>query len=218
MPFQGGALRFIIGSDSESNTQRSPALQGWTCRRNILKDGTRRLRPTAFLYSWLACLWNDKGDSLIQGGNYHPDHLGMGCWCRCFVVVFVPCFLSPLQDLKIIFHLGIYKSRATIPRYLSWMFAPDCMDVLWRILRITSIPRPYYTTEGLAVVRVPHENYPPVSGYRILVSMVVITFGIGKAACGYVGLPTAANSFDWIFAVVATSMFVLFPLVFAVKF
>ena len=85
------------------------------------------------------------------------------------------------------------------------------MDVLWRILKIISIPRPYYTSEELAVVRVPHENYPPVSGYRILVSMVVIAFGIGKAACGYVGLPTAANSIDWTFAVVVTSMYVLFP-------
>ena len=85
------------------------------------------------------------------------------------------------------------------------------MDVLWRILKIISIPHPYYTSEELAVVRVPHENYPPVSGYRILVSMVVIAFGIGKAACGYVGLPTAANSIDWTFAVVVTSMCVLFP-------
>jgi hypothetical protein len=83
------------------------------------------------------------------------------------------------------------------------------MDVVWRILRTVSIPRPYYSSEELAVVLVPHENYPPVSGYRILVSMVVITFGIGKAACGYVGLPTTANSIDWTFAVVATSMFVL---------
>jgi hypothetical protein len=85
------------------------------------------------------------------------------------------------------------------------------MDVLWCILRIISIPRPYYTSEELAVVCVPHENYPPVSGYRILVSMVVIAFGIGKAACGYVGLSTAANYIDWTFAVVVTSMFVLFP-------
>ncbi|KIM40766.1 hypothetical protein M413DRAFT_446149 [Hebeloma cylindrosporum] len=105
-----------------------------------------------------------------------------------------------------LFFLGIYESGNAVPRYLSWMFEPDCMDVVWRILRIISIPRPYYTSEELDVVRVPHDNYPPVSGYRILVSMLVITFGIGKAACAYFGLPTAANSVDWTFGVVATSI------------
>ncbi|KDR71325.1 hypothetical protein GALMADRAFT_144014 [Galerina marginata CBS 339.88] len=105
----------------------------------------------------------------------------------------------------ILFVVNPYDSGAPSPRYLSWLFEPDCMDVIWFLLAKLSIPCPDYQSQEL--IPDPYSNHLPITTYRVLVCSSVTAFGIAKAAFGYLGLSTAATWTDWMLGVVATSIF-----------
>lgn len=51
------------------------------------------------------------------------------------------------------------------------------------------------------LVQKPH---PPITGYQLLLSVVVMTFGLAKAILAYAGKRTASTSVDWVLGVVLT--------------
>ncbi|KDR81310.1 hypothetical protein GALMADRAFT_241812 [Galerina marginata CBS 339.88] len=110
-----------------------------------------------------------------------------------------------------LFIVSPYDSEADAPRYLSWFFKPDCMDVVWHLLAVTfSIPRPNYCLDERNHTF--RTAYLPITSYRILVSSSLVAFGVTKATFGYLGASTAATWTDWVFGVVATSIFYLLGL------
>ncbi|KAF9568715.1 hypothetical protein CPC08DRAFT_624749, partial [Agrocybe pediades] len=52
--------------------------------------------------------------------------------------------------------------------------------------------------------------HPPVTGYRLLVSIVTVVFGVAKMSCAYLGRNTSATTLDWVSGVIfATTCYVL---------
>ncbi|KDR71927.1 hypothetical protein GALMADRAFT_253721 [Galerina marginata CBS 339.88] len=105
----------------------------------------------------------------------------------------------------ILFMINPYDSGAPSPRYLSWLFEPDCMDVIWFLLAHLSIQCPNYESEER--IPDPDSDHLPITIYRVLVCSLVVAFGISKAAFGYLGSSTAVTWIDWMLGVVATSIF-----------
>ncbi|KDR78123.1 hypothetical protein GALMADRAFT_1302408 [Galerina marginata CBS 339.88] len=85
------------------------------------------------------------------------------------------------------------------------------MDIIWNMLSSFSIPRPFYVSE---------ERLPPsprlgpskqnvtisTTPYRILVCLVVASFGLSKAMLGYYELSTAMTWTEWALAVPVTTI------------
>ncbi|KDR80050.1 hypothetical protein GALMADRAFT_242266 [Galerina marginata CBS 339.88] len=112
----------------------------------------------------------------------------------------------------IFYFLDYYDSPENEPNYLTWFFTCDCMDGLWGFLSLLSIPHPRYQTALRKIVTRPYEHHPSVTGYRLLVSMIVTTFGTVKMTCAYLGLDSSTNSVDWTLGVLATSLLYIFGL------
>ncbi|KDR80015.1 hypothetical protein GALMADRAFT_222932 [Galerina marginata CBS 339.88] len=110
--------------------------------------------------------------------------------------------------LSLLFYiLGDSESKRNYPTYLSLFFSYDCMNVIWGILCTLSLNRPSYRSdEWSAISRYPVSTIPMATGYRILLSSIVATFGMVKAICAYLGLNTAANTFDWTVTVALASL------------
>jgi hypothetical protein len=45
---------------------------------------------------------------------------------------------------------------------------------------------------------------PLITGYRLLVSLITVTFGMSKAVLSYQGQSAAPTTLDWVFGVVIT--------------
>ncbi|KDR71381.1 hypothetical protein GALMADRAFT_159537 [Galerina marginata CBS 339.88] len=114
----------------------------------------------------------------------------------------------------LMFSVNAYDSDSgnDAPRFLSWLFQPDCMNSAWRVLATISVPCPRYTSEERPTISDPNSlsEHPPITFYRILVCSVVTAFGMSKAVLGYYGFSTAVTWTDWALAVpITTSLYVL---------
>ncbi|KDQ57200.1 hypothetical protein JAAARDRAFT_114139, partial [Jaapia argillacea MUCL 33604] len=54
---------------------------------------------------------------------------------------------------------------------------------------------------GSRTVSLMERNRPFISGFRLLVTVTTIVFGLAKAALSYQGFSTIPNTFDWLFGV-----------------
>ncbi|KAJ3505941.1 hypothetical protein NMY22_g17410 [Coprinellus aureogranulatus] len=83
-----------------------------------------------------------------------------------------------------------------------WLFKYDVVDRI----RTLGIPIPLYDTEELPAERLIKSGTLPVSGYRILVSLCVISFGTTKALLAYRGLSShgAPTAVEWVYGILVT--------------
>ncbi|PPQ83886.1 hypothetical protein CVT25_000630 [Psilocybe cyanescens] len=109
--------------------------------------------------------------------------------------------------------LSDYESREdVVPPYLSWLFKPDCMDLIWKLLAFFSIDRPVYVSDELPSDSASDDAKsasPDLTPYRILVSGTVTAFGLSKAMLGYSNQLTAVTWTDWALAVPVTTLYVV---------
>ncbi|KDR77465.1 hypothetical protein GALMADRAFT_155389 [Galerina marginata CBS 339.88] len=110
----------------------------------------------------------------------------------------------------LLFSVSAYDSQPDAPRSISWLFEPDCMDLVWKLLALFSTSRPRYISEERKTITAMNPEYPLITPYRILVCSAVTSFGVSKAVLGYYGLSTAMTWTDWALAVpVTTILYVL---------
>ncbi|KDR77685.1 hypothetical protein GALMADRAFT_138751 [Galerina marginata CBS 339.88] len=102
----------------------------------------------------------------------------------------------------IFFAATSYDNEFNPPRYCSWFFNFDCMDILWYLLALLSIRRPSYSSKELPVQS---DTHPPITLYRLVLSLTVASFGLFKAVLGYSGNSTAATWLDWCIATILTT-------------
>ncbi|KAF9478428.1 hypothetical protein BDN70DRAFT_921893 [Pholiota conissans] len=102
--------------------------------------------------------------------------------------------------------LGTYENPKT--RRLRWLFSVDYMEYLWKVLEtFTSFKRPLYRSDEHDVWPVPwsvnpSRHRPPITAYRVLVTLIVSTFGVVKWALLIVGFQVEATTMECVFAVV----------------
>ena len=101
------------------------------------------------------------------------------------------------------FLLGSYETRTGVPKYLSWLFKPDCVDVVWYLAGRLSIRRPEYLSTELDLEIDPGHL---VTSYRILVSAAVFFFGSLKATYTFTNLSTGSIWVEWFAAGFGTSL------------
>ena len=91
-----------------------------------------------------------------------------------------------------LFLLGSYETRRDIPKYLSWLFKPDCVDVVWYLAAKLSIQRPeYVSTERVAPGAF-------VTSYRTLVSTAVLFLGSLQITFRWSDFLTVAIWVEWL--------------------
>ena len=134
----------------------------------------------------------------------------MGIW---------PCGLSRVSRVQqskrlvlilcSLFLLGWYETRRDTPKYLSWLFKPDCVDVVWYFAAKLSIQRPEYMSNECDV-----EFHPRafVTSYRILVSTSVVFLGSLKIIFTWSNILTHAIWVQWFLAGFILSLCVNFNL------
>ena len=76
-----------------------------------------------------ACHW-DSQSCIKPEGNHHNSHYSrMDIWCHDL------CHVSRIQKSKgstlIFILLGLCKTHRDLPKYLLWLFKPDCVDLVW---------------------------------------------------------------------------------------
>jgi len=101
------------------------------------------------------------------------------------------------------FLLGWYKTWKDIPKYLSWLFKPDCVDVVWYLVAKLSIQRPEYLSNECDVEFC---SRALITLYRILVLTLVLFLGSVKM------IWTDAIWVQWFFAGFIISLCVNFNL------
>ncbi|KAH6907485.1 hypothetical protein BKA70DRAFT_1283149, partial [Coprinopsis sp. MPI-PUGE-AT-0042] len=79
----------------------------------------------------------------------------------------------------------------------KWFFQFDTLDLVWRLLRM-------YQTEEIDTHLLLKPRYPPITGYRILVTSCVVSLGSLKAGLSYQGKSTEATTTEWVLGVVLT--------------
>jgi len=96
--------------------------------------------------------------------------------------------------------LGAYEK--TNNRYFTWLFNFDCMEFLWVFLEnLTGFSRPFYISDEIDTQHQAAGIYPLLTGYRILVTVVVASFGMAKSALLYGQQPTEATAVECVFGV-----------------
>jgi len=96
--------------------------------------------------------------------------------------------------------LGTYEE--TNNRYFTRLFNFDCMKSLWVFLeKLTGFRRPYYISDEIDARDRAAGVHPPLTGYRILVTVVVVTVGMTKSALLYGQQPTEASIVECVFGV-----------------
>jgi len=96
--------------------------------------------------------------------------------------------------------LGAYEK--TNNRYFTRLFNFDCMEFLWVPLEnLTRFSRPYYISDEIDARHQATGIHPPMTGYRILVTVVVASGGMTKSALLYGQRPTEATTVECIFGV-----------------
>ena len=116
-------------------------------------------------------------------------------------VLSIPIFLA-LNDLRWVsfYLLGAYEE--TNNRHLRWLFNVDYLEYFWAFLeKLTGFRRPYYITDE---VDTRHETMgvdPLATGYRIIVTVLVASFGMTKSALLYGQEPVEATTVECVFGV-----------------
>lgn len=114
-----------------------------------------------------------------------------------------------------IFILGLIESNP--PRRLSYFFEHDLVAVICLLFRSLFGCR-YFIDENGPGISLQHSTnkyihpqmpHPPLTGYRLLTSISVASFGLVKAGLAYQDFSQAANAVDWISGVLLTSWYVL---------
>jgi hypothetical protein len=108
----------------------------------------------------------------------------------------------PYHNLRwVSFHLlGVYEEAGN--RYLTWLFYKDCMEYLWVFLEnFTGFTRPYYISDEIEAGHQAADIHPLLTGYRIIVTLVVASVGMTKSALLYGQQPTDVTTVDCIFGV-----------------
>jgi len=99
------------------------------------------------------------------------------------------------------FHLlGTYEEANN--RYFTWLFNFDCVEYLWTFLEsLTSFKRPCYISDEIDARHQATEIHLPVTGYRIIVTVVVASVGMTKSALSYGQEPMEATTVECGFGV-----------------
>ena len=99
------------------------------------------------------------------------------------------------------FHLlGAYEE--TNNRYFTWLFNFDYMEYLWVFLeKFTGFHCPYYISDEIDILHQAGGIHPPLTGYRIIVTLVVAIIGMTKSALFYGQRPTEATTVECVFGV-----------------
>ena len=96
--------------------------------------------------------------------------------------------------------LGAYEGANN--RYLMWLFNVDYMEYLWTFLESLHIfKRPFYLTDEIDARHQTMGVPPLVTGYRIIVTVLVASFGLTKSALLYGQEPVEATSVECVFGV-----------------
>jgi hypothetical protein len=76
------------------------------------------------------------------------------------------------------------------------------MEYLWAFLEnLTGFHRPYYISDEIDARQQAAGIHPPLTGYRIIVTLVVAAVGMTKSALFYGQEPTEATTVDCVFGV-----------------
>ena len=94
-------------------------------------------------------------------------------------------------------------------KYLSWLFKPDCVNLVWYLAAKLSIQRPEYLSNEHDLEVDPGAF---VTSYRILVSVAVVFLGSLKTTFVYTGFFMDAIWVEWLFAGLVSSLCVNFNL------
>jgi hypothetical protein len=78
------------------------------------------------------------------------------------------------------------------------------MGLVWSLLRSLSIRPPRYQTEEIDTNLLLKPKYPPITGYRILVTSCVVGLGSLKAGLSFSGKSTEPTTIEWVLGVVFT--------------
>ncbi|KAF9055706.1 hypothetical protein BJ165DRAFT_438407 [Panaeolus papilionaceus] len=108
----------------------------------------------------------------------------------------------------ILYVLGMHEENSkNNHRGRSWFFNYDCMILFWRLIKRFGVePRVYSTEEDPDSDTALSGPQALVTNYRMLVSAIVVGFGMAKASLAYRNLNSDATVLDWIFGVVVTSL------------
>jgi len=125
----------------------------------------------------------------------------MGSGSGSILVVSVGYFVAYHNLRWVSFHLlGVYEETSN--RYFTWLFNFDCMEYLWAFLEnLIGLNRPHYISDEIDARDQAAGIHPPVTGYRIIVTVVVAIIGITKSALLYGQQPTEATSVECVFGV-----------------
>jgi len=97
--------------------------------------------------------------------------------------------------------LGVYYEE-TSNRYFTRLFNFDCMECLWAFLKnLTGFSRPRYISDEIDARDQPAGIHPPLTGYRILVTVVVAIVGMTKSGLLYGQQATEATAVECVFGV-----------------
>jgi len=99
------------------------------------------------------------------------------------------------------FHiLGEYEGTSS--RFSARLFHVDRMEYLWRFLEsLTSFKRPYYISDEIDIRHQTKGIHPFVTGYRIIVTVLVASFGMTKSGLLYGQEPMEATTVECVFGV-----------------
>ncbi|KAH6907458.1 hypothetical protein BKA70DRAFT_1223287 [Coprinopsis sp. MPI-PUGE-AT-0042] len=87
----------------------------------------------------------------------------------------------------------------------KWFFQQDALELLWNFLDNLSIRPPTYTTDEMDTNLLLKPRYPPITGYRLLVTFLTVGFGVSKAVLSYQGKSTGPVTLEWIFGAFITA-------------
>ncbi|KAH6907494.1 hypothetical protein BKA70DRAFT_1400948, partial [Coprinopsis sp. MPI-PUGE-AT-0042] len=87
----------------------------------------------------------------------------------------------------------------------AWLFQHDTLEMVWALARKMSIEPPVYETEELTVELLVKPRHPPITLYRLMVTLSALGLGLLKAALSYLGNTTDPTTLDWILGVVVTT-------------
>jgi hypothetical protein len=153
--------------------------------------------------------WNSKSpDNGRRCHNcvYHPR---MGGWRSHFSGASALFISSPLvSHVRSLYVIGWYKSHEPKARWMEWFFNTESHHFPHNLRKPT--------LDSINGINEPPalgtKDTPIVTGNRIFVTVSVVGFGMSKAIVTYHGLPTSANTLDWVFAIVISSLSVCFIL------
>lgn len=100
-----------------------------------------------------------------------------------------------------VFWLGTYERYHT--HTIPWLFEKDYGRDFVVLLEKFGFSVPTYTTDERRITEA-RKSRPPITGFHLLVSFSVISFGLSRATLEYRGFTTAPDVLDWVFVVVAS--------------